>query len=71
MALLHLIPLPISKTSLLVQITGAVLLLFNLVLVAKLSERADASPAVSVLAVTLTGFYQPLVNWAFDHTPQA
>ena len=66
MAGLHLLPIPASKMSLLVQISAAALLLLNLAFVANLSRQADSLPAVPLLAVVLTGFYLPLVNWALQ-----
>ena len=66
MAGLHLLPVPASKMSLLVQVFAAALLLLNLAFVAHMSRRADDSPAVPLLAVALTGFYFPIVNWALQ-----
>jgi hypothetical protein len=66
MAGLHLLPIPASKVSLLVQISAAALLLLNLGFVANVSRQADYSPGVSLLAVVFTGFYFPLVNWALQ-----
>jgi arabinofuranosyltransferase len=66
MAGLHLLPIPASKISLLVQVSAAAFLLTNLAFVARMSRQADSSATVSLLAVILTAFYLPLVNWALQ-----
>jgi len=67
MAGVHLLPLPASKISLVVQLTGAALLLVNLVLGAKITEHlASGSRLAQVTAILLTAFYWPLSNWALQ-----
>jgi len=67
MALLHLLPIHASKISLLVQISGAICLLGNLVFVRKIAQRlAGRSNWVWLAAVVLTAFYLPLNNWALQ-----
>jgi hypothetical protein len=64
MATIHLTAAPESKTSLLVMFSGAVILLLNLVVVAKIAARlAPEAPLVASLAVWLTALYYPLVYW--------
>ncbi|MCJ7700401.1 MAG: glycosyltransferase family 39 protein [Anaerolineales bacterium] len=66
MALFHLFPIPASKISLAIQISGAVFLLANLFFVKKIAERLSLKPIVSYLAVVLTAFYVPLNNWGLQ-----
>ena len=66
MAVFHLFPIPAPKISLAIQISGAVFLLFNLVLVKKISETISGSFLVPLLAVLLTAFYTPLLNWGLQ-----
>ena len=65
MALVHMLPLPLSKTSLVIQVLCAVLLVANLVVVGMLSRHlSNDSNLVEFVAVVLTAFYYPLNNWA-------
>jgi len=65
MALVHLLPLPPSKTSLVIQVFCAVLLAANLVVVGLLSRHlSNDSRLVAFVAVALTAFYYPLNNWS-------
>lgn len=65
MAVLHWLPVPASKISLLVQVTGLILLLINLCLVRKIARAISDDPLpVSLGAMVLTAFYLPLVNWS-------
>ena len=66
MALFHFIPLPSSKMSLLIQFSGALFLIANLVFVKKIAERLSGSTLVALLAVILTAFYTPLNNWGLQ-----
>ncbi len=66
MALIHLLPLPASKISLLVQISGAGFLIANLFYVKKLAQFLSGSALVMLLAVILTAFYTPLNNWGLQ-----
>ncbi len=63
MALFHLIPIPASKVSLFIQISGALFLAANLIFVKKVSERLSGNSLVVILAAGLTAFYGPLNNW--------
>ena len=66
MALVHLFPLPASKTSLIIQITSAVLLMMNLVFVRKITKELSNSDLTALLAAFLTAFYFSLNNWALQ-----
>jgi arabinofuranosyltransferase len=64
MAAVHLLPIAISKTSLVVSLSGAAILLVNLVLVKKLTEAVTGENSFAPLsAVFLTAFYYPLIYW--------
>ena len=67
MALIHLLPIPASKTSLFVQITAAIFLIVNLVFVRKIALAvSDGSEPVALGAVVLTGAYLPINNWSLQ-----
>jgi hypothetical protein len=67
MSLIHLLPLPQSKTSLLVQLTAAVVLAVNLWFVRKIALAvSNGSNAVSVGAVVLTAWYLPINHWSLQ-----
>ena len=69
MAAVHLLPLPPSKTSLIVQATAAVLLVANLVLVRRIALMvSNGSEAVAFGGVVLTACYLPLNNWSLQGT---
>jgi arabinofuranosyltransferase len=64
MALLHLAGVPESKISLLVMISGALILIVNLVVVHRIAVRlAPGSLIAPPVAVWLTALYYPLVYW--------
>ena len=64
MAAIHLLPVAPSKTSLLVMLTGAVILLGNLLVVKSMAERiAGKDSYMPLMAVFLTAFYYPLIYW--------
>jgi hypothetical protein len=67
MAAVHLLPLPASKVSLVVQITAAALLVVNLVLVRRIALRvSNGSEVVAFGGVLLTACYLPLNNWSLQ-----
>ncbi|MEN3340284.1 MAG: hypothetical protein V7647_3960 [Acidobacteriota bacterium] len=67
MAAIHLLPLPPSKTSLLVQATAAVLLAANLFVVREIALRVSrGSAAVALGAVAITASYLPLNSWSLQ-----
>ncbi len=66
MALVHLLPLPLSRLSLPVQIASAVFLAGNLFFVKKIAKRLSSSALVVLSAVFLTAFYFSLNNWSLQ-----
>ncbi len=67
MALLHLLPVPAPKMSLLVQVLAALLLVANLFLVRRVASLiVPGSSFAGLGAVTLTAFYLPLNTWALQ-----
>ncbi len=69
MAMLHRIPVPRSKICLLVQISGMLLLMANLVLVWSLAHSlSGGSRGAALCASGLTAFYLPLNNWGLQGT---
>lgn len=66
MAFLHLLPVSITKISLLVQISGALFLAANLFFVWKLTGSFIQGWLAPFLAATLTAFYTPLNNWGLQ-----
>lgn len=66
MAFFHLFPIPASKMSLLVQISGAIFLTANLVFVKKIAAELSGNWLVAILAILLTAFYTPLNNWGLQ-----
>jgi hypothetical protein len=67
MGAVHLLPIPASKTSLVIQITAAVLLTLNLVYVRRLAlALSSGSSAVAIGAVALTASYLPLNYWSLQ-----
>ncbi|GAC1452928.1 MAG: hypothetical protein PVSMB1_00940 [Gemmatimonadaceae bacterium] len=64
MALLHLLPVSESKVSLLVMLSGALILMGSLLIVHKIARRlSPEAPLVPALAVWLTALYYPLIYW--------
>jgi len=68
MALLHLLHIPAQVISVAVEATGVVLLALNLLVTRRLAEHISNSRAAGIMAATLTAFYVPLDNWAFQGT---
>ena len=67
MSLLHLLPVARSTVSLLVQESAALLLLVNLVYVARIAGLVSGgSRVVSICSVLLTAFYLPLNSWSLQ-----
>jgi len=66
MSYLHLLPVARSTVSLLVQGSAAVLLMINLVYVAKIAGLVSGSRIVANCAVLLTASYLPLNNWSLQ-----
>jgi len=66
MSIFHLFPIPASKISLFIQISGALFLGANLFFVKKIGEFLSTNATVPILAVILTAFYIPLNNWGLQ-----
>jgi hypothetical protein len=67
MAVIHRVGLPASKTSLVVQITAAVLLAANLVFARMMAlEASGGSESVAFASVALTASYLPINNWSLQ-----
>jgi hypothetical protein len=64
MTLVHLLPLPLAKTSLVVQVSGALLMALTLYCVRRIVEHFTADLFSMLGAVALTAFYQPLHSWS-------
>lgn len=63
MALFHLLPIPLSRTSLYIQWSGAVFLAANLYFVRRIVEHFTNDLLTMLAAVALTAFYAPLISW--------
>ena len=69
MALVHLTRIQPSKISLVIQIASAVCLLFNLVIVERIARLyTEGDRWATIVAVVMTAFYFPLVNWSLQGT---
>jgi hypothetical protein len=69
MAVFHVAGIPRPWISACIQASGAVFLLVNLLLTKRLAEHlSEGSAAAGMIAATLTAFYVPLDNWAFQGT---
>jgi len=67
MAAIHILPLSPSKTSLLIQLTGAAFLAVNLFFVREMALWvSDGSKSVALGAVLLTASYLPINNWSLQ-----
>ena len=66
MAAFHLFPITESKISLAIQLSGAIFLLGNLVMVKKITELISDNFIAPIMAVILTAFYVPLNNWGLQ-----
>ena len=64
MAGVHLLPIAVSKISLVAMLAGVVILLANLQVVKKIGENlVGANNGVVLAGVVLTAFYYPLIYW--------
>jgi len=67
MSLVHLLPIPPSKTSLIVQVTAAIFLALNLIYARRLALVVSrGSDAVAWGAVALIATYLPINNWSLQ-----
>ena len=63
MALVHLFPIGLNQTSLVMQILGALFLILNLLFVKKIVEHFTDDLFAMLAAVALTAFYAPLNSY--------
>ncbi|MFC2025989.1 hypothetical protein ACFLUC_02215 [Chloroflexota bacterium] len=63
MAGFHLLPIPASKMSLVVQLSGAGFLIASLFFIRKIANFLSRDWIVPIFAVLLTAFYSPLNSW--------
>jgi arabinofuranosyltransferase len=69
MAILHLFPIPPSKISLAVQVTGAILMALALILSKSITEHLfPGRRHAATIAMLLVAFYGPLANWSLQGT---
>ncbi len=66
MAVLHLLPLSLSKISLAVQLSGMLFIAASLFVIKRIGDEISNGPWVGLLAAVLTAFYLPLNNWALQ-----
>ena len=67
LAVLHLLPIAPAKISLLVQLSGAILLMLNIIVVGKITALLSRHSDFAVLtAMLLTAFYLPLNHWSLQ-----
>lgn len=67
MAAVHLLPIAPTKISLIIQITSALLLLLNLLVIKKIAELiSNCSVFTTLVALVFTATYLPLNNWALQ-----
>lgn len=66
MAFWHLFPIPASKISLIIQISGALFIAATFFVLHKLSDEAFGTPYPGILASAMTAAYLPLHNWALQ-----
>jgi hypothetical protein len=66
MSIFHLFPIPASKTSLFIQVSGAITVVISLLFVKKIAESLTNNQLVPLLSVVLTAFYLPVNTWALE-----
>lgn len=67
MAAIHLLPIAPTKISLVIQLTSALLLLLNLLVIKKIAELvSNGSVFTTLVALVFTATYLPLNNWALQ-----
>lgn len=65
MGIIHLLPIPLEKTSFVIQITGMILLLWTLIIVKKIVNLVTKGNNFILFGSLLfTAFYFPLNNWS-------
>jgi hypothetical protein len=68
MAIFHLLHIPRPVISVCIQISGALFLALNLLVVYRIAKHIGHDAGTALLAVAMTAFYVPLDNWAFQGT---
>jgi hypothetical protein len=68
MAIFHLLHIPRPVISVCIQISGALFLATNLLVVYRIASRMGLDAGTALFAVAMTAFYVPLDNWAFQGT---
>ena len=68
MSLFHIIKIPLSKTSLFIQVTGLIFLILSVIMVKRITYLITNSEKISLTATVLTGFYYPIVYWSLEGT---
>lgn len=69
MAMFHLLPIPAPKIALCIQASGVAFLGLSLIFVKGIAQKISAqSRSAAAVAMCLTGFYGPLVNWSVQGT---
>jgi len=64
LALIHLLPIAIYKTSLVVMLSGVVILIANMLVTKRIAELVAGENSYAPLAsMVLTAFYYPLIYW--------
>lgn len=64
MALIHLLPIPLSITSLFIQLTGAICMAVTIYFIWRIAQQVNSrSLFVPLVSIIFTAFYFPLFNW--------
>ncbi len=64
MAMVHIFPIPLSKTSFVIQVTSLLCMLISLIYIKKIAGVvSENSEFVIFLSVLFSAFYYPLINW--------
>lgn len=66
MAAVHLLPIPLTMTSLYIKLISLGLLAFNLVLVKGIAEQFTSNRLIPLVSAALTALYFPLNNWSLQ-----
>jgi hypothetical protein len=64
MAVFHLLPIPVSKISLFIQLSGMLFLTLNLVVLKRIIDHISEGSEFLMVSLFLTAFYFPLNYWS-------
>ncbi|MBN2146986.1 MAG: hypothetical protein JW726_06340, partial [Anaerolineales bacterium] len=64
MAIFHLLPIPISKISLAIQISGGIFFMSSLYFLKKIVEELTSSTLAALVAIFITAFYSMFTTWS-------